>query len=315
MELLEGKTLKEVLSVAAGLSRQVENGGVKPPLPIDNLLDLSIQMADALDTAHSHGIVHRNIKPANIFVTTRGQAKILDFGLAKLSRSGGVAPVGLETHGQAPGQGLGSPSRATAAATATMDEEHLTSPGVAMGTVAYMSPEQARGEELDARTDLFSLGVVLYEMATGRQAFSGTTAAVIHDAILNRAPVSPISLNPELPAEIERIINKALEKDRDLRCQTAAELRADLKRLKRDSSSGRVVGASGARPSDAPERGPRAVEKAERRSALRPLLASVALILLAAAAVAVWRFISTPAPAPRPVEKFTITLPPGDELV
>jgi len=228
MEVLEGKTLKEVLAVTAVSDRRPEQkiGGQRPPLQLDTLLDLSIQMADALDAAHSRGIVHRDIKPANIFVTARGQPKILDFGLAKLT------PRVEARHG-VPLQG--------AEATASIDLDHLTSPGVAMGTVAYMSPEQARGEELDARTDLFSLGVVLYEMATGRQAFSGTTAAVIHDAILNRAPVSPVSLNPQLPADFERIINKALEKDRDLRCQSAAELRADLKRLKRDSSSGRFV--------------------------------------------------------------------------
>jgi eukaryotic-like serine/threonine-protein kinase len=241
MEYLEGQTLRRVISsgVAAGLPRQSWGGDVKSPLRIETLLDLAIQIADGLDAAHQKGIIHRDIKPANIFVTARGQAKILDFGLAKLQGSGAVAAVSERRGGDAD-------IAATAAPTASIDPEDLTSPGVTMGTVAYMSPEQARGEELDTRTDLFSFGTVLYEMATGRQAFYGTTTAVIYDAILNRPPVSLLSLNPQLPPELERMINKALEKDRDLRCQTAAELRADLKRLKRDTSSGRSVAVSGA---------------------------------------------------------------------
>ncbi len=221
MQYLEGQTLKHCI-------------GTKP-LKMDDLLNLAIQIADGLDAAHARGIIHRDIKPANIFVTQRGQAKILDFGLAKV-----VATLAPHASAQRARPGpTGDGALTMDVPTATVEPEHLTSPGVAMGTVAYMSPEQARGEQLDARTDLFSFGAVLYQMATGQMPFQGATSAAIFGAILHEAPAPPLRLNPNLPEKLEEIISRLLEKDRDLRYQSAADLRSELKRLKRDMDSGR----------------------------------------------------------------------------
>jgi serine/threonine protein kinase/Tfp pilus assembly protein PilF len=218
MELLEGETLKHRI---AGR-----------PMEVETVLALGIEVSDALDAAHAEGIIHRDIKPANIFITKRGHAKVLDFGLAKVSSP--KMPAATGDSGRTLGAG----------------DEYLTSPGTALGTIAYMSPEQARARELDARSDIFSFGTVLYEMATGTLPFRGESTAVIFESILSKAPISPVRLNPEVPAKLEEIIEKALEKDPDLRCQTAAELRADLKRLKRTMDSNRHSGAEKAEPSN-----------------------------------------------------------------
>jgi serine/threonine protein kinase/Tol biopolymer transport system component len=299
MELLEGQTLKHLVDVGARGARPTGQGERRSPLQIDTLLDLAIQITDALDAAHSKGIIHRDIKPANIFVTTRGQAKILDFGLAKLTVGAGLGARPPE------GAHVGAPLQDVP--TASIDAEHLTSPGVAMGTVAYMSPEQARGEELDARTDLFSFGAVLYEMATGKQPFSGATTAVIFHAILGEAPASPIQLNPDLPPRLEEIINKALEKDRDLRCQSAAELRADLKRLKRDTDSGRAVAVAPVSPPATAMR----TSPLQRRLAV--IVAASAVLVAAAAILAYW-LTRPPAPPPELKER-RLTFNPSENAL
>ncbi|HTO76716.1 MAG TPA: protein kinase [Thermoanaerobaculia bacterium] len=269
MELLEGETLRDRL--------------VSGPLPSDTAVELGVQIADALEAAHARGIVHRDIKPANIFVTRRGEAKLLDFGLAKTAD-------------------VASPPATEASRLATADApKNLTSPGTALGTVAYMSPEQARGDALDARTDLFSFGAVLYEMATGRQPFSGNTTAVIFDAILNRPPVSPVRLNPNLPPELERIVNTALEKDRELRYQSSAEIKTDLKRLRRDTSSGRVERAI---PPIAPPVRPKLVLP----------IAIIAVVAAAAVAWFAWRRMHAAAPRGGAATATTLAILPFQNL-
>ena len=276
MEYIEGQTLKERI-VGAGLvpARGRPRGS---PLPTDTLLDLGIQIADGLEAAHSKGIIHRDIKPANIFVTVRGEAKILDFGLAKRlpQEAGDAGLTGDSATGETP----------------------LTGRGLAAGSLEYMSPEQARGESLDTRTDLFSFGAVLYEMVTGRPAFSGDTMAVVFDAILNRAPTSAIHLNPQLPPKLEEVINKALERNRDLRYQHAADLRTDLKRLKRDTESGRSSVGAGVVPAPlspgaeaAPAVHPQAVPP---QRTLWPVAAGGICLIVAAVLAFVFRPVLSP---------------------
>jgi eukaryotic-like serine/threonine-protein kinase len=284
MELIEGQ----------GLDTKLHSG----PLPVDRLLDISIQLADALDAAHAKGIMHRDIKPANIFLTTRGQVKVLDFGLAKLTRPAGNA---AETMGTTQG---GLPTA------------NLTNAGSTVGTIAYMSPEQARGEPLDARTDLFSLGTVIYQMATGNLPFTGNTSAVIFNGILERDPVPAVQLNPQVPAKLQEIIDKLLEKDRDLRYQSAADLRGDLRRLKRDTETGRkvahpvsgssvVVAAQPSSSAQVPSSGSAVVAAAREHKLGTGVAAVVAIILVAAAAYGVYTLLNRNRPIP--FENISIT--------
>ena len=265
MEFLEGRTLRQEIA-----ARELE---------LDEILSLAIEIADALDAAHSAGILHRDIKSANIFVTKRGHAKILDFGLAKVISRDGHAAGALDE------------------AAETVPADQLTSPGAAMGTVAYMSPEQVKGKEVDARTDLFSFGVVLYEMATGKLPFRGSSTGLVFDAILNRAPVAPVRLNPDLPVALEEIINKALEKDRDLRYQHAADMRTDLKRLKRDSDSGHTHASGSGVHAAVAEEGAAASAAAGRKFSKRARV--LAGVVIAAAVLVLAYFLRPELPPPQ----------------
>ena len=275
MELLEGVTLKYRIAAR--------------PLPKQEVVESAMQISDALDAAHSKGIIHRDIKPANLFITARGQAKVLDFGLAKL---------------------MSQEARETAAADGPIDatiEDNLTVTGTTVGTLAYMSPEQVRGEELDARTDLFSFGTVLYEMATGRQAFSGQSTALTYEAILHHAPTSPIRINPEIPLKLEEIIEKTLEKDRELRYQSAGELRADLKRLKRDMESVELRLAAGLAA------GPRAVQWWRSKRAL--VIAVIAISTFAAVFAGHWLQPTRSRPEQPMLQQRSITTNPTENPV